>query len=91
LHPDRRLHRTDAFRQLIRLLSKLGFPKHRSQTTLEFARKVVQHGGEDYDPLLDLTWTRYQEHFGGYPPDPQFDAEIEEFTRQVKALDHQRE
>jgi hypothetical protein len=91
LHPDRHAPRADAFRQLIRLLSKLGFPKHRSQTTLEYARRVVQHGGEDYDPLLDLTWTRYQEHFGDYPPDPEFGAEIEEFTRQVKAMDRRKD
>lgn len=90
-HPGHKPVRADAFRQLIRLLSKLGYPKHRSQTTLEFANKVVEHGGEDFDPLLDLTWWRYQEHYGGYPPAPEYEPELEDFMRQVKAMERGKE
>ena len=84
---DRRQRRSDAFQQLLRLLAKLGYSKKHSQTTLEFTRRVIHNGGEDFDPLWDLTWMRYQEHFGGYPPAPEFEEELEDFTRTVKAME----
>ncbi len=57
----------DDYRRLLRLLAGLGFKKQCSQTPLEFAELVVQIGGEEFHPLIHLTWMRYQTHFGGGP------------------------
>ncbi len=79
--------RRDPFKVLIQLLVKRGYCKHRSQTTLEFSHRVMEHGGEDYDPMHDLTWMRYQQNFGGYKEHPQYREEVEEFIHQVRNMD----
>lgn len=49
---------------LLLLLSKHGYKKHRSETPREFARRVAKAGGEVHLPIVELTELYYGFRFG---------------------------
>ena len=87
MHASRKEIKADPYRQLLKLLAKLGFRKDRSQTGLEFANLVVRNGGEEFEPLLDLTWMRYQNHYGGEPEPEEYRVELDEFAHELRVMD----
>ncbi|NQU50366.1 MAG: transglutaminase domain-containing protein [Planctomycetes bacterium] len=89
MHASRKEIKADPYRQLLKLLAKIGFRKNRSQTGLEFANLVVRSGGEDFEPLLNLTWMRYHNHFGGEPEPEEYREELDEFADELRLMDPQ--
>jgi Domain of unknown function (DUF4129) len=73
------------YNDLLQALSRCGFTRRPEQTPREFARHVLQHGGERFHCVLALTDVFERVRYGGG------DISQEQFNQLQEALDQLRE